>query len=50
LLDGEPVTVQTEYADAAAAAERLGIPVRTVLERAATLARASAASEPETPE
>lgn len=41
LLDGEPVTVQTEYADAAAAAERLGIPVRSVLDRAAALARAT---------
>jgi uncharacterized protein (TIGR00299 family) protein len=39
LLDGEPVTVQAEYADAAAAASRLGISVRTVLERAAALAR-----------
>ncbi len=39
LLDGRPVTVQAEYADAAAAAERLGVPVRTVLERAAALAR-----------
>ncbi len=39
LLDGRPVTVQAEYADAAAAAERLGLPVRTVLERAAALAR-----------
>jgi uncharacterized protein (TIGR00299 family) protein len=39
LLDGEPVTVQAEYADAAAAASRLGIPVRVVLERAAALAR-----------
>jgi hypothetical protein len=50
LLDGEPVTVQTEYADAAAVAERLGVPVRTVLERAAALARSALASEPETPE
>jgi uncharacterized protein (TIGR00299 family) protein len=50
LLDGEPVTVQTEYADAAAAAERLGIPVRTVLERAAALVRGAPQSEPETPE
>ena len=41
LLDGRPVTVQAEYADAAAAAERLGIPVRTVLERAAALGRAA---------
>ncbi len=40
LLDGRPVTVQAEYTDAAAAAERLGLPVRTVLERAAALARA----------
>jgi len=40
LLDGRPVTVQAEYADAAAAAERLGVPVRTVLDRAAGLARA----------
>jgi hypothetical protein len=39
LLDGRPVTVQAEYADAAAAAERLGCPVRTVLDRAAGLAR-----------
>jgi len=39
LLDGRPVTVQAEYADAAAAAERLGLPVRTVLDRAAGLAR-----------
>jgi uncharacterized protein (TIGR00299 family) protein len=50
LLDGEPVTVQAEYADAAAVAERLGIPVRTVLERATALARAASPSEPETPE
>ncbi len=50
LLDGEPVTVQTEYADAAAAAERLGIPVRAVLERAATLARSAEPSKSETPE
>jgi uncharacterized protein (TIGR00299 family) protein len=40
LLDGRPVTVQAEYADAAAAAERLGVPVRTVLDRASGLARA----------
>jgi hypothetical protein len=39
LLDGNPVTVQAEYSDAAAVAERLGLPVRTVLERAAALAR-----------
>ena len=39
LLDGEPVTVQAEYSDAAAAAERLGVPVRVVLDRAAALAR-----------
>jgi hypothetical protein len=50
LLDGEPVTVQTEYADAAAVAERLGVPVRTVLERAAALARSALGPEPETPE
>lgn len=50
LLDGELVTIQTEYADAAAAAERLGVPVRTVLERAAALARGARPSEPETPE
>jgi hypothetical protein len=50
LLDGEPVTMQTEYADAAAAAERLGVPVRTVLDRAAALARGARPSEPETPE
>ncbi len=50
LLDGEPVTVQTEYADAAAAAERLGIPVRAVLERAATLARAAEPPKSGTPE
>jgi hypothetical protein len=49
LLDGEPVTMQTEYADAAAAAERLGVPVRIVLDRAAALARAARPSEPETP-
>ncbi len=49
LLDGEPVTVQAEYADAAAVAERLGIPVRTVLERATALARAASPPEPETP-
>ncbi|HJX48389.1 MAG TPA: nickel insertion protein, partial [Gaiellaceae bacterium] len=42
LLDGEPVTVQAEYADAAAAAERLGLPVRAVLERAVALARGGA--------
>jgi hypothetical protein len=39
LLDGNPVTVQAEYSDAAAVAERLGLPARTVLERAAALAR-----------
>jgi uncharacterized protein (TIGR00299 family) protein len=39
LLDGQPVTVQAEYDDAAAAAERLGLPVRVVLDRAADLAR-----------
>jgi pyridinium-3,5-bisthiocarboxylic acid mononucleotide nickel chelatase len=50
LLDGEPVTVQTEYADAAAAAERLGIPVRTILDRAAALARGASQSEQGTPE
>jgi uncharacterized protein (TIGR00299 family) protein len=49
LLDGEPVTVQTEYADAAAAAERIGIPVRVVLERAAALARGVPPPESETP-
>ena len=49
LLDGEPVTVQTEYADAAAAAERLGVPVRIVLDRAAALARRARPAEPETP-
>ena len=49
LLDGEPVTVQAEYADAAAAAERLRIPVRTVLERAVALARGYRQSEPEPP-
>jgi hypothetical protein len=38
LLDGEPVTIQVEYADAAAAAEQLGIPVRAVLDRAAAIA------------
>ena len=40
LLDGRPVTVQAEYADAAAAAEQLGLPVRTALDRAAGMARA----------
>jgi uncharacterized protein (TIGR00299 family) protein len=55
LLDGEAVTVQAEYADAAAAAEELGIPVRAVLERAVALARGAQqsereASEPETSE
>jgi uncharacterized protein (DUF111 family) len=40
LLDGRPVTVQAEYADAAAAAERLGVSVRAVLDRAAGMARA----------
>ena len=49
LLDGQPVTVQAEYADAAAAAELIGIPVRVVLERAAALARGVPPSEPETP-
>ncbi len=38
-LDGRVVTVQTEYADATSAAERLGVPVRDVLDRAADLAR-----------
>jgi uncharacterized protein (DUF111 family) len=32
--------VQAEYADAAAAAEHLGVSVRTVLDRAAALGRA----------
>jgi uncharacterized protein (TIGR00299 family) protein len=50
LLDGEAVTVQTEYADAAAAAEHLGIPVRSVLERAATLARGAEPQKSGTPE
>ena len=51
LLDGEPVTVQAEYADAAAAASRLGLPVRAVLERAAALARGAArVGEPSGPE
>ena len=45
LLDGRPVTVQAEYADAAAAADRLGLPVRTVLERAAALGRAATEAE-----
>ncbi len=45
LLDGRPVTVQAEYADAAAAADRLGLPVRAVLERAAALSRAAAEAE-----
>jgi hypothetical protein len=45
LLDGRPVTVQAEYAEAAAAAERLGVPVRTVLERAAALGRAATEAE-----
>ncbi len=49
LLDGEPVTTQTEYSDAAAAAERLGVPVRVVLDRAASLARATQPPAPETP-
>jgi uncharacterized protein (TIGR00299 family) protein len=39
LLDGRPVTVQAEYVDAASAAERLGVPVRVVLDRAVQLAR-----------
>jgi len=39
LLDGQPVTMQAEYDDAAEAAERLGLPVRVVLDRAAALAR-----------
>jgi len=50
LLDGEPVTVQAEYADAAAAAERLGMPVRTILDHAAALARGASQSELGTPE
>jgi uncharacterized protein (DUF111 family) len=50
LLDGEPVTVQAEYADAAAAAEFLGMPVRAVLERAETLARVGRQSEHESSE
>ena len=44
LLDGHPVTIQAEYSDAAAAAERLGVPVRNVLERAASRARAGETS------
>jgi uncharacterized protein (DUF111 family) len=40
LLDGNPVTLQTEFSDAAAAAEQLGVPVRIVLDRAAAMARA----------
>jgi uncharacterized protein (DUF111 family) len=39
LLDGRPVTIQPEYADAAAAAAALGVPVRVVLDRAAAAAR-----------
>jgi len=46
LLDGRPVTVQAEYSDAAAAAERLGIPIRSVLDRAAAMARAGETSAP----
>ncbi len=42
LLDGLPVTMQPEYSDAAAAAARLGLPVRAVLERAAAIARMGA--------
>ncbi len=38
LLDGRAVTVQPEYADAAAAAGRLGLPVREVLDRARSAA------------
>ncbi len=38
-LDGAVVTAQPEHADAAAAATALGLPVRTVLERAQALAR-----------
>jgi hypothetical protein len=49
LLDGEVVTVQAEYSDAAAAAEHLGMPVRAVLERAASLARDAHHPEHETP-
>ncbi len=48
LLDGQPVTVQAEYADAAAASERLGLPLRVVLDRAAGLARNGPHSEAET--
>jgi hypothetical protein len=53
-LDGEAVTAQAEYADAALVASRLGIPVRAVLERAVALARSGkpevAAAEPSAPE
>jgi pyridinium-3,5-bisthiocarboxylic acid mononucleotide nickel chelatase len=45
LLDGRPVTIQTEYSDAAEAAERLGVPVRSILDRAAAIARAQGADE-----
>ncbi len=47
LLDGEPVTVQAEYADAAAAGAQLGLPVQVILERAAEMARRAPTSEPE---
>ncbi|MGD0862005.1 MAG: nickel insertion protein [Candidatus Limnocylindrales bacterium] len=50
LLDGEAVTVQAEYSDSAAAAERLGLPVRTALERAAALARSMPPSGPAKPD
>jgi hypothetical protein len=48
LLDGEPITVQPEYGDVAAASERLGLPVRVLLDRAAAMARLATKSEPET--
>jgi uncharacterized protein (DUF111 family) len=45
LLDGVAVTMQPEYSDAAAAAARLGLPVRAVLERAAAIARIGVESD-----
>ncbi len=44
LLDGEAITVQPEYADAARAAKSLGRPVRWVLDRAGALSRARSES------
>jgi hypothetical protein len=47
LLDGAPVTIQAEYAEAAAGGEQLGLPVRVILDRAAEMARRASTPKPE---